>query len=77
MIYDQNNIKHPIVKALLEKGWTEFMVAYSRCHDDNGWTIINTSVKDKKIFGEWLGFTIYDALKEISCDHHKDFWIKN
>ncbi|MHA2366881.1 MAG: hypothetical protein ACXAC7_23215 [Candidatus Hodarchaeales archaeon] len=65
--YSDKDKNHPIIKKLLNLGWTSFEIAYaSRSLSDCGWTIINTSIDDKHIFGTWLGFTIKDALRDLN-----------
>lgn len=70
--YSNHDKNHPVVKALLKAGWDHFEVAYSsRSLSDYGWTIINTDKNNSDIFGEWLGFTIKDAVKEINENWNK------
>lgn len=65
--YSNHDKDHPVVKALLKAGWNNFEIAYSsKSLPDAGWTVINTDQKNLDIFGEWLGFTIKEAIKEIN-----------
>jgi hypothetical protein len=64
MTYTDKNKKHPIVRALLKKGYSDFEIAYSsKKKSDYGWTCINAKCD---LFGVLLGFTVKDCINKIS-----------
>jgi hypothetical protein len=60
---------HPIVKALVKKGYHDFEIAYCNMSlPDYGWTVIKcaSSEQNEKLYGKFLGYTIKDSLNIIS-----------
>lgn len=59
----EENLRHPIAKALLKKGIRKFEVIYaSHWSSCAGWDMVNCDVPGKL---RWLGFTKSDALNTI------------
>jgi len=59
---------HPIVKALVKKGYHDFEIAYSnKSLSDYGWTVIKCALSEQneKLYGKFLGYTVKDSLNTI------------
>lgn len=64
------DIKHPIIKALLKLGVKKCEIIYaSHWSTHAGWEMVNCDVRGKL---RWLGFTKKDALKTISMMENED-----